>query len=172
MAFCKVCSCGEKIVFVGRMSYPDACPSCGRRLVDFTTYLENAPEVEELIRKAKAGSDSDNPGSAPKPDESYIPTDRTYYLHLPNGRDIYIPQESCIVGRTEVGGEELAEYGRVSKKHIRITPRRNIGIMIEDISRNGTLVDGVRIEKNLPTLVQSGSTITLYDVEAQLLSKE
>lgn len=172
MAFCKVCSCGEKIVFARRMSYPDDCPSCGRRIADFPTYLEDAPEVEDLIKKAKAGNDNDDSAQPPTAEESFIPTDLTYYLHLPNGRDIYIPQDSCIVGRTEVGAEELAEYSSVSRKHIRITPRRSIGIIIEDISKYGTLVDGNRIEKNILVRVQSGSTITLCNVDAQLLSKE
>ena len=72
MAFCKVCSCGEKIVFARRMSYPDDCPSCGRRIADFPTYLEDAPEVEDLIKKAKAGNDNDDSAQPPTAEESFI----------------------------------------------------------------------------------------------------
>lgn len=49
MAFCKVCNCGEKIVFERRMSFPDNCPSCGRRIADFQTYGENDPIVAALM---------------------------------------------------------------------------------------------------------------------------
>ena len=172
MAFCKVCVCGEKIVFARRMGYPDNCPSCGRRIADYQTFLEDDPEVEALMNRAKTEKDNDGPSADPRSEESYLPGDPTYYLLLENGEEIIIPQEGCIVGRTETGGEELAEYVSVSKKHLRITPRRSIGVIVEDLSKYGTLIDNVRMEKNVPQRVQSGSIITLCNVKAQLLTKE
>ena len=87
-----------------------------------------------------------------------------YIFRLENGNEIDIPEEGCIIGRTEVGAEMLAEYGAVSRQHLRVTPRRNIGVIVEDISKYGTLVDGQRIIKNSPVRVANGTKITLCNV--------
>lgn len=170
MAFCKVCTCGEKIVFERRLSFPDNCPSCGRKLVDFLTYNEDDPRVEELM---KGNTETENFGNTVKDvlteSENHI---KKYVLKLGNGKEIEIPAEGCIVGRTEVGAEELAEFPSVSRQHLRVTPRRNIGVLVEDISTYGTLVDGQRIEKNSPVRVADGSKVTLCDLETVLIVKE
>ncbi len=49
MAFCKICDCGNKIVFERRSSYPDSCPMCGRGLLDYEIYDENDPIVKSLL---------------------------------------------------------------------------------------------------------------------------
>lgn len=170
MAFCKVCTCGEKIVFERRLSFPDNCPSCGRKLVDFLTYNEDDPRVEELM---KGVGETDAPKTSERdvsPESASLK--KKYILKLNNGKEIEIPNEGCIIGRTETGAEELAEYPSVSRQHLRVTPRRNVGILIEDISTYGTLVDGQRIVKNSPVRVADGSRVTLCDVEAVLFVKE
>lgn len=172
MAFCKVCSCGEKIVFARRMGYPDTCPKCGRRIADFPTLLENDPQVEELVKRANIESDVASQQIETEVEENATPNVAFYSLLLSNGKEIHIPPEGGIIGRTELGGEELAEYPSVSRKHLRITPRRDIGLLIEDISSYGTLVNGTRIEKNLPTLIKGETTITLCNVETHLITKE
>ena len=55
---------------------------------------------------------------------------------------------------------------------MRVTPRRNVGVLVEDISTYGTLVDGQRIVKNSPVRVADGSKVTLCDVDAVLSVKE
>ena len=170
MAFCKVCTCGEKIVFERRLSFPDNCPSCGRKLVDFLTYNEDDPRVEELM---KGAGETDAPETSERdvsPESASLK--KKYILKLNNGKEIEIPNEGCIIGRTETGAEELAEYPSVSRQHLRVTPRRNVGVLIEDISTYGTLVDGQRIVKNSPVRVADGSRVTLCDVEAVLCVKE
>lgn len=167
MAFCKVCACGNKIVFERRLSFPDNCPFCGRKLVDFLTYNEDDPHVEELL----------NVNMVEKPIEKDVfqgsdPIKEKYILKLDNGKEIEIPDDGGIVGRTGIGAEELAEYPSVSRQHLRITPRRNIGVLVEDLSAYGTLVDGHRIEKNTQVRVANGSSITLCDVNALLTIKE
>lgn len=169
MAFCKVCACGEKIVFERRLSFPDNCPSCGRRLVDFLTYNEDDPRVKELM-KGNATDTSENEGKAVSTESGSHK--KRFILRLNNGREIEIPSEGGIVGRTEIGAEELAEFPSVSRQHLRVTPRRNVGVLVEDISTYGTLVDGQRIVKNSPVRVASGSKITLCNVEAILTVKE
>lgn len=169
MAFCKVCICGEKIVFQRIMSFPDNCPSCGRKLMDFQTYSEDDPHVEELMKGIKT---PDVPEEKPVLTGDRKTLEKTYALKLGNGNEIVIPAGGCIIGRTETGAEELAEFASVSRQHLRVIPKRNIGIIIEDLSSYGTLVDGQRIVKNSPVRVAEGSKITLCDLEALLIVKE
>lgn len=170
MAFCKVCTCGEKIVFERRLSFPDNCPSCGRKLMDFLTYNEDDPRVEELMKGSGETDSSKIQERDVLPESSSLK--KKYILKLNNGKEIEIPNEGCIIGRTETGAEELAEYPSVSRQHLRVIPRRNVGVLIEDISTYGTLVGGKRIEKNSPVRVADGSRITLCDVETVLFIKE
>ena len=170
MAFCKVCTCGEKIVFERRLSFPDNCPSCGRKLVDFLTYNEDDPRVEELMKGNVAKDTSENEGKSVSTESDT--RKKHYVLRLDNGKEIEIPDEGGIVGRTEIGAEELAEFPSVSRQHLRVTPRRNVGVLVEDISTYGTLVDGQRIVKNSPVRVADGSKVTLCDVDAVLSVKE
>ncbi len=171
MAFCKVCACGEKIVFERRLGFPDNCPSCQRKLVDFITYNEDDPRVTELLKEHdNNGSGEIDESEALLVKESNL-APKKYSFLLDNGVEIDIPEDGCIIGRTEVGAEALAEYGSVSRQHLRVTPRRNIGVIVEDISKYGTLVDGQRIIKNSPVRVASGTKITLCNVEMVLIQK-
>jgi len=173
MAFCKICTCGEKIVFETRLGYPDNCPVCGRGLVNFQTYDEvnDAALIATMLVKEKEVTEANNTTN----DGMALVTERKnkkYALRLNDGREIEIPEAGCIIGRTEVGAEELAEFPSVSRQHIRVTIKRNIGVLIEDISRYGTLVDGQRIGKNMLTRVAEGSKVTLCNVDAVLTTKE
>ena len=182
MAFCKICACGEKVVFQRRLSFPDTCPACGRRLMDFRTYPEDDPQVEELLKK----NSPDEPEISLETSaeiSSEIITDisevqkqefkeQNYVLRLSNGAVIPIPPGGCIIGRTETGAEELAEFPSVSRQHLRVTPKKNIGMIIEDLSTYGTWVDGKKIEKNVPVGVTSGVKIVLCNLETVLVGKE
>ena len=170
MAFCKVCTCGEKIVFERRLSFPDNCPCCGRKLVDFLTYNDDDPRVEELMKGNAKTENSEN--TEKEVSTGSFSQKKKYILRISNGKEIEIPDEGCIIGRTETGAEELAEFPSVSRQHLRVTPRRNVGVLVEDISTYGTLVDGQRIEKNSPVRVANGSKVTLCDVETVLTVKE
>ena len=171
MAFCKVCVCGEKIVFQRRMSFPENCPSCGRRTVEYSTYPEDDPMVEELLRQYNAAR-ANNDESPSEQDGNSSSADSHYSLQLDNGIVISIPDEGGIVGRTEIGAEELADYPSVSRKHLKVIPRRSVGVIVEDLSSYGTLIDGKRIEKNSPVRVVANSVITLCNVDAKLIVKE
>ncbi len=170
MAFCKVCACGEKIIFERRLSFPDNCPACGRKLVDFLTYNEDDPRVEKLMKDNAVSEKFEN-------EETHTTVEsnsnkKRYILKLDNGKEIRIPDEGGIIGRTGIGAEELAEYQSVSRQHLRVTPRRNIGILVEDISTYGTLIDGQRIVKNSPVRVAEGAKVTLTNVNVVLKVEE
>ena len=172
MALCKVCTCGEKVVFEGRLGFPDNCPSCGRKLVDFLTYNEDDPRVELLVEEHISTTVSDNEEGAISSASEYSPVKKVYILKLSNSKEIEIHDNGGIVGRAELGAEELAEFPSVSRQHIRVIPRRNVGVLIEDISTYGTLIDGNRIIKNTPVIVSDGAKVTLCEVDAVLTVKE
>lgn len=171
MPFCKLCTCGKQIDFEQRMSYPDNCPSCGRRLIDFRTYDLNDPQVIEFLKNRSATTANQAP-IAPQVTNPVVEKKSKYAIRLSNGKEIEIPEEGCIIGRTETGAEELAEFPSVSRQHLRVMPKRNIGVLIEDISTYGTLVDGQRISKNVPTRVTDGAKITLCNLETVLVVRE
>lgn len=170
MSFVKICFCGKRIDFEQRMSFPDNCPVCGRNLVGFQTYDADDPQLEELLKRGPATA---APVSAETPTVSPVETGKTRFsIRLSNGKEIEIPEEGCIIGRTETGAEELAEFPSVSRQHIKVIIRRNIGVLIEDVSRFGTLIDGQRIPKNTPQVVPAGAKITLCNVDSVLVDRE
>ncbi len=187
MAFCKICDCGHKIVFEKRLSFPDNCPKCFRRTISYLTYDEDDPMLERLLAEKKEDegrlddvndiTEEENHGLSH--DDSPIESDsfeglkkKMYVLKTSSGAEILIPDEGGIVGRMEIGAEDLAQYPTISRRHLRVTPRRNIGLIIEDISSYGTYVDGKKIEKESATRVGAGSVITLSDVEFTVIEKE
>lgn len=170
MAFCKICTCGKKVIFERRFSFPDQCPDCGRRLMDFQTYSEEDLHAEIEVNQSTE-TVVENKVINKKP---FVETDKvntSYALRLEDGNEISIPDEGGIIGRTEIGAEILAPYNSVSRKHIKVIVRKNIGVMIEDLSSYGTLINGQRIERNSPTRVESGAIITLCNVKAELIAK-
>ena len=208
MAFCKVCDCGNKIVFQRRLAFPIECPYCGRDTRTFETYNEDDPAVEvrlsQLRGLAADGEAKQGQSGGPEAASGDTPSDResapsggrtasdgpgvspagsgiitsgetdlgsshvSYCLKLFNGTVIPIPDEGCIIGRTANGGEELAEYGSVSRQHVRITPRRHSGVLVEDLSTYGTWVNGKKLEKNMPERATAGSQIMLCNLETTL----
>lgn len=169
MAFCKVCVCGKKIVFERILGYPAKCPYCTRSLDGPPTYNEDDPRVEELIQTNSRSKDDTESQKDFLPANGMI--SKKFYLKLSNGKEIPIPDEGGIIGRTELGAEELAEFPSVSRQHIKVFIRRGT-VLIEDTSRYGTFVDGQKIIKNEPVRIACGSKITLCNVEAELLVKE
>lgn len=170
MAFCKICICGKKVIFERRFSFPDQCPDCGRRLMDFQTYSEEDLPAEIEVNQSTE-TVVENKVINKKP---FVETDKVntnYALRLEDGNEISIPDEGGIIGRTEIGAEILAPYNSVSRKHIKVIVRKSIGVMIEDLSSYGTLINGQRIERNSPTRVESGAIITLCNVKAKLIAK-
>lgn len=75
---------------------------------------------------------------------------------------IPIPEQGGVVGRTGIGAHELAHNGRVSRQHMKVIPsRRAKGLLIEDISSNGTFLDGRRILPGQVEFAVIGSEIRL-----------
>ena len=94
----------------------------------------------------------------------------TYRLRsIKKGYVIELPDEDCIVGRIEVGGEQLADNNAVSRKHIKVQiNKRQKGIFVTDISQYGTKINGNPIIKNTKTILLVGQRITLYNEDLVL----
>jgi len=178
MAFCKVCPCGEIITFETRHSFPEQCPNCNRRVRDFLTYQEDDPKIKILL--AQFITDNNTMVDAPVKEtaveatkEKLGITAKAYVLtSVIGGCEIVIPPEGGIIGRGGIGAKQLANNEAVSREHLRVTPRKNAGVIIQDISKYGTKLNGKLIISHTPVRAEVGARITLYDEEFVLQEKE
>ena len=97
-----------------------------------------------------------------------------YCLVSKDGKiNIVIPEEGGVVGRTALGGEELAHNGRISREHVKLAPaKRAQGVMAEDLSANGTFVDGRRLARNEQEFIVIGSVVKMGGEEFVLEKAE
>lgn len=83
-------------------------------------------------------------------------------VNVEGGYRIYVPENGGVIGRTAIGGEELAHNGRISREHIKVIPaKRAEGIMIEDVSANGTFIGSRRLTKNKAEFAVIGTAVTM-----------
>lgn len=159
---CKICECGNVLKFEKMQLCPDPCPSCGRITQSYITYSEDDPMVMELSSRYSDNVPSGNylPESVSKPEVK----EKIYVLVSGRkGYELRIPNDGCIIGRTELGANELADNPAVSKKHIVVTVNKKFGLFIEDISSFGTYVNGKQVLKNDKVHISNGDEITLYN---------
>lgn len=153
MAFYKLCDCGTKNTFEHRGLAPRKCKNCGRELLEFSVIDEDLiDEQEEII--------TDQPSND-------ISLDRFYYsLITPDGQgEIIIPSSGGVVGRNALGSELLEKHHAVSREHIKVSYRGRIGLLIEDISKYGTFINGEQLVKGATKFARDGDKIKLYDFE-------
>lgn len=177
MAYCKVCPCGKKVVFEKINLAPDKCPFCGRLILQATRYEENSEEAERLLQQYKHKEQEANVIDKEDTDDSKVNEttneDNEFVLCLvsENGEEIIIPPEGGIIGRTEIGAEKLANYPSISKQHIKVFYTFKKTLLIEDISRYGTFINGRKMEKNISEHVSPNSIIRLCNVDFTLIKK-
>lgn len=162
---CKVCECGEVLKFDKIYNCPDPCPKCGRITQSYITYHEDDPLVEMLSKKyALINGDLGKNDSVSEASPMGVDLVSKYvFVSVRKGFEIFIPNEGCIIGRTELGAEELADNPAVSKQHIVVTINKKFGLFIEDISKYGTLVNGREILKGSKVHIKENDEITLYN---------
>lgn len=162
MAYCKLCLCGEKIVFETPMSFPEVCPVCGRWTMDFMTYREDDPALEQ----------APSPEAPEELEELEDGPERRYELRIEGGGVIPIPEEGGEVGRDGLGAELLKNCLSVSRRHLQVTPRPGYGVILKDISRYGTLLNGEPLKKDFPCLAVVPARVTLCNIELTLTERE
>ena len=165
MSACKRCPRGH-VIYPNNQTFPSKCPSCGRTITGCPVI-----DIEELEEEISFEQSSDTIADAVDSDicEEEASEKSSFVLASENGDTIEIPNNGGIIGRTEIGAEILAKYPSVSRKHIKIIPSFvDNGIMVEDISQFGTFCDGEQLEKDNPTAVFEGSTLTLCNVDFKL----
>ena len=162
MSKCIVCECARVLKYEPpREKPPIKCPGCGRDTRHYTSMKEDDPRVKMLVDKYKSRL-----GGVFKDESKFVDSEKSdsqYYLASKDGKThISIPKEGGMIGRTSIGGEELAHNGRISREHVRLIPaKRALGVMAEDVSANGTFVDGRKLTKNKPEFVVIGSVIKM-----------
>src|SRR5690242_14869481 len=109
-------------------------------------------------------------------DESVLITDQHdrpvpgLVLIFGGGRPTCVPirldDKHIVLGRDAAEGVTVVEDDRVSRRHTRVTLRGE-GVRVTDLeSRNGTFVDGVRIQDEtyatLPRILRLGQSLLLF----------
>ncbi len=154
MAFYKLCDCGTKNHFEHRGLAPRKCENCGRSLLEFSVVDEDLIEENEV----------EDEGTTPSED---IALEQLYYsLDTPDGTaQIIIPSSGGIVGRNALGADILESDHAISREHIKVSYRGRIGLLIEDISKYGTFINGEQLVKGANKFAREGDIIKLYDFE-------
>lgn len=168
MAFYKICSCGKTFSFDTPLSFPSFCDNCGRELARVQTFTESEMQSKSISDENKEVSQEPDENL---PVEEIATAEGRYYLLLQNGKKIIIPPEGGIIGRTEIGAEELAECPSVSRKHLKVAIHRSLGVSVIDISTYGTYINGKKLNKDEPYKVEAGSKITLCNIDTVFIDK-
>ena len=153
MSYYKRCECGKIYEASKPYGFPANCTEsfCKRDLTHLIAFEDGTPEANNW----KNGSDKRKPGYQLVD----ILTDRVITLDFDK-------EDTIIVGRNSTGAEVLEEYPMISRKHVCFN-KRSGRIMIEDMSRNGTKLNGIVMTKGGDgrTHIKNGDSVTLYDRE-------
>ena len=63
----------------------------------------------------------------------------------------------------------LFEDDRISQRHCKLVANKQRGVILEDMSSNGTFVDGIQVGKGKKTLVPNGSVISLVKTSDKVI---
>ena len=95
-----------------------------------------------------------------------------FYLYSAKyGITIPIPEGESIIGRAAVGKNELEKFISISREHLQVKNKGEY-LLIKDISRYGTSLDGTLISDNEEHFAIYNASIKLHKIEFKLLRKE
>ena len=156
MAKYKLCDCGRKVFF--EKTAPMKCPYCTRFLgnIDAMDESEEAP-VETVLETL-------HPDNVP---EIWFSLDTTE-----GARTIAVPEEGCVVGREGCGADWLQEDPEISRAHFAVVYRGSLGLMICDLSRNGTYVNGERLESGRAKFIRKGDRVRIHQTIFEVVRHE
>lgn len=158
MAFYKLCDCGKKNVFEQRHLAPRKCAFCGRQLqsksiIDEDEEINNEPISDTVIDEIVDKSD--------------------FHLELLDGNGmIQIPRHGVIIGREAAGAEFVKEDLEISRLHFAVFGRGLLGLSVYDLSKNGTFVNGERVEKEKPKFAKPGDIIQIHKTAFRVCKSE
>lgn len=184
MIKCVVCECASVLSYeVPGQRPPLTCPNCGRDTRRYISMRQDDPRVKRMVEtyrkqfRQNPPDATEDPAREPAGVRAVEQTDeqigttaveaapkRTGYVLVSEDGSyrIRIPEQGGVIGRTGIGAHELAHNGRVSRQHLKVTPsRRAKGLLIEDISSNGTCLDGRQILPGQVEFAVIGSEIRL-----------
>lgn len=187
MIKCVVCECASVLSYeVPGQRPPLTCPNCGRDTRRYVSMRQDDPRVQRMVENYRkrfvqnppdaAGDPVQKQASIPVQEQageqpgihdtvsSQAESKRTGYVLVSEDGSyrIRIPEQGGVIGRTGIGAHELAHNGRVSRQHLKVIPaKRAKGLLIEDISSNGTCLDGRRILAGQREFAVIGSEIRL-----------
>lgn len=139
------------------------CPECGHLNRPDFNFCEACRESLEDVFDLVDGTDTKTSS------QSDAPTMSRFRFVSDGGVSVTLPVGDSVVGRGELMGEDITRANRmfVSSAHIKIHCSDQ-GLVITDISRNGTFVNSERIPAGNPTVLKPGDMIGLGGVSARL----
>ncbi len=177
MAYCKRCVCGYLNVYEKAGGSPLYCQRDGRPLFGRSEEpYEGQPEF--IDPNAKVHPQDPQPEAVAQPveeppmeeaentadsllDDMQAQRVLRYYLTTPAGHKYQITGEA-IVGRLGLAKDYLISFRDVGREHCVITPSASgVFAILEDRSRFGTYLNEVRVQKETPVPLTSGSVLRL-----------
>jgi len=162
MALVKKCDCGTNNIVENRGNPPRNCSNCKRDLRDYSIIDESEEEVEATSEVPEEGNE-----------EAVSCAEIRFFLTAVNGDySVEIPKEGAVIGRNALCADFLSCHKAVSRQHIKITCKQRMGVIIEDISKFGTFINGEQLMKGAVKFARPGDIIKLYDCEFRLEKRE
>lgn len=146
------------------------CPEC---------HFLNSPQAEFCVKCHESLEDvfdlveaSQNFGQTARREAPEIKPDDgkgQYSFSSTTGYKVMIPLGKSTVGQSGLMGEDIVSCGKffVSHSHL-IVECSEKGVFVTDISRNGTFLNGRRIDFGIKTRLESGDSIGLGGVDENL----
>lgn len=132
------------------------CANCHESLEDVFDLVEAPQKTEQTsLDELSEAKPTDGQGQ--------------YSFSSTTGYKVIIPYGKFTIGQSGLMGEDIVACGRfyVSNNHLTVECSEK-GVFVTDISRNGTFVNGKRIEQGVKRMLESGDSIGLGGVNEKL----
>lgn len=163
--FCDMCGVELlQCVNCGTIGTDSFCPECGK------------PMIARKGSTSTAATEPDSPESEPMRDPAPDPNCTTgggrrksVVLKARNGNFILRPEDEAIIGRKDSPYEQhLASLDLISRRHGKFVKRGRDWYIVDFGSTNGTLVNDVELDPNVPAKIAPGDVVDigtyLFDV--------
>lgn len=129
------------------------------------------PEPEPIVEPEPAPTQpAPDAWAAPAPDVAPAPVaqpvrNRFFMTRLRTGENFEIRGRRFVVGKSKHSSFQVRDTTTVSRSHAIFTVENGTCAITDDDSRNGTYVNGIRLEPGVPMELVDGDTVRMSDVD-------
>lgn len=167
MLYFRRCTCGNIIKYEMAGNPPFECPNCGRDPMAFVEqeYYEGAENMPNIPRVPSTSLTETEETEKPKIDTASAVNNSVksgFCLVSEDGKEYDLDADEVIVGRDNLCSDYLSKFNEVSREHLKIKKRSSdVSILITDISKYGTLINGKKMSSGETKMITHGAEITL-----------